>query len=437
MTKKNEITPFEEESVFGTLIRELDDNQKGSINAIKAIKMLNPSYLVSEYTKFFLDTLKQAFASEGGASKAMIKHRAKGMFGEEWAGNCIQHLVSISDYDGTKLFDEHLTILVESHQKRKMIEDLIQLNKKAPNQTLAQSKIEIGQIIDTSSDGSLVASDLGADCDEMLEGRANFVDSGSTKLNQALGGGFQGGQMIVLASRPAMGKTSYSTQLMTNRQIGGHKTLMFTMEMQSKKVLSRMVSQRTRKPLEFIKNIATASNIEKMDFRNDCNLISEDKLSLIYDKANQTIEEIASEVRSKIRQAEVEGSSKPSLIIIDYLGLITTKETVEYVALSYLSREIKKIAMGCSIPILVLAQLNRKLEERALGSQKPKLSDLRGSGAIEQDSDIIMFVHREAVYDENIDRNQPHEALIVMAKNREGATGDVSYTFLPESGVWL
>ena len=437
MTIKSETSPFEEDSVFGTLVRELDDNQKGSINAVRAVKRLNPSYLVSEYTKFFLATLKTAFASNGGVSKAMIKHKAKGMFGEEWADMCIQYYVSISYYDGTALFDDHLDTLSEAHQKRKMIEELAELSKKAPNQTMAESKLEMGAIIDSSNDGSLVASDLEADCDEMLEGRTNFVDSGSTKLNQALGGGFQGGQMIVLASRPAMGKTSFSTQLMTNRQTSGNKTLMFTMEMQSKKVLARMVSQKTRKPLEFIKNIATASNIEKMDFRNDCALISQDNLSLIYDKASQTIEEIASEVRGKIRQAETDGSPKPTLIIIDYLGLITTKETIEYVALSYLSREVKKLAMECSIPILILAQLNRKLEERTVGNQKPKLSDLRGSGAIEQDADSILFVHREAVYSGEIDKNEPHEALIVIAKNREGATGDVGYTFVPTTGVWL
>ena len=126
MTIKSETSPFEEDSVFGTLVRELDDNQKGSINAVRAVKRLNPNYLVSEYTKFFLATLKTAFASNSGVSKAMIKHKAKGMFGEEWADMCIQYYVSISYYDGTALFDDHLDTLSEAHQKRKMIEESVE-----------------------------------------------------------------------------------------------------------------------------------------------------------------------------------------------------------------------------------------------------------------------------------------------------------------------
>jgi replicative DNA helicase len=427
---------YHEEYVLSVILNEIRQNPKCGFNTVKALNVVSPEYLGREADKFLLSTLKTALDEDSSVNGAILKHKGLQMYGFEWWEETQEYFSRLATQKDTSTFDESLKEVGKIHAKKRFLKELGVINSNASNKSLEESKDVIRDLVDGITESDVKEANLAEVGEDLLNGVTTFVSSGSQKLNNSLGGGFEPGQMIVLAGRPGAGKSSYCMQLANNRQVEGEKTLFFTMEMKSKKVLTRVIAQRKQKSLHSLKHIRTASVDEKVQIQNAIDEINNGLFS-IYDDASQTMNDISSEVKSKIRQSEVENTARPSLIIIDYLGLITTKETVEYVALSYLSREIKKLAMECSVPILVLAQLNRKLEERTVGNQKPKLSDLRGSGAIEQDADSILFVHREAMYDQELDRNQPHEALIVIAKNREGEVIDVPYMFQPGYGRWL
>lgn len=427
---------YHEEYVLSVILNEIRQNPKCGFNTVKALKMINPEYLKHEADKFLLNTLKMALDEDSSVNGAILKHKGVQMYGFDWWEETQEYFSRLATQKDTSTFDESLKEVSKIHAKKHFLKELKVINSNASNKSLDESKDIIRNLVDGVADTDIKEANLAEVGEDLLNGETTFVNSGSQKLDNSLGGGFEPGQMIVLAGRPGSGKSSYCMQLANNRQLEGHKTLFFTMEMKSKKVLTRVIAQRKQKTLHSLKHIRTASIDEKIQVQGAIDEINNGLFS-IYDDATQTMNDISSEVKSKIRQSEVENTARPSLIVIDYLGLISTKETIEYVALSYLSREVKKLAMECSVPILILAQLNRKLEERTLGNQKPKLSDLRGSGAIEQDADSILFVHREAMYDIEIDRNKPHEALIVIAKNREGEVIDVPYTFQPSYGRWL
>jgi len=138
----------------------------------------------------------------------------------------------------------------------------------------------------------------------------------------------------------------------------------------------------------------------------------------------------ALEVRAKARRMKMNGDL--SMIVIDYLQLMRGRTSAERrdLEISEMSRSLKALAKELHIPVIALSQLNRKVEERT--SKRPVLSDLRESGAIEQDADIILFIYREALYNKEIDPEKRRLAELIIAKQRNGPTGSVNLTFFEE-----
>ena len=167
--------------------------------------------------------------------------------------------------------------------------------------------------------------------------------------------------------------------------------------------------------------------------------ISESRL-YIDDSSSITIREIT----AKCRKLKAEG--KLDMIVIDYLQLIRSSGNIHYdnrqVEVSEISRNLKALAREMDVPVIALSQLSRSVETRS-GDKRPILSDLRESGAIEQDADIVMFLHRPDYFnkekdeDEVRERDARYEAKIIIAKHRNGSTGDVSLMFQPNTNAFL
>ena len=241
------------------------------------------------------------------------------------------------------------------------------------------------------------------------------IDTGFSPLNKYTQG-FQPGQLIILAARPAMGKSAFAMNLATNvcqyNKNGNASVALFSLEMSAEQICERMWACDSSIRLDQIKN-GKMSKIEWARFNNSKAKLKKYKLHFD-DSPNSTV----SSIRAKCRKLKAEGEL--DFIVIDYLGLIQPEtalakaSTVEKI--SAITRGLKLMARELEVPVLALSQLSRKVEER--DSKRPIMADLRDSGSIEQDADIVMFLYREEYYVHNSERKG--EADLIIAKNRSG-----------------
>ncbi len=250
------------------------------------------------------------------------------------------------------------------------------------------------------------------------------VPTGYAKLDH-MTSGFQGSDMVILAARPSMGKTALALNIARNAAIDGNVPVaIFSLEMSKESLSERMLCAEAR----------VDSNRLRGGFLNpeDWNRITEAASTLseaaifIDDSADIS----ATSIRTKSRRLKMDKDHGLGLIIIDYLQLMRGRTNSERrdLEISEISRSLKLLAKELNVPVVALSQLNRKLEERS--DKRPQLSDLRESGALEQDADVVAFIYRDEVY--NRDENNPNRgtAEIIVAKQRNGPTGIVPLTFL-------
>lgn len=259
------------------------------------------------------------------------------------------------------------------------------------------------------------------------EGGVSGVPSGFKNLDKVTAG-FQPSDMIVLAARPGMGKTSFVLSLARNAAVDFEKPVaVFSLEMSSIQLVNRLISAETELSAEKLKR----GNLESYEWEQlnaKINKLSKAKL-FIDDTPGLSVFELRAKCRRLKSQHDIQ------MVIIDYLQLMTAggegKGNREQ-EISTISRSIKSIAKELNVPILALSQLSRAVETRG-GDKKPMLSDLRESGAIEQDADMVMFIYRPEYYSIMEDENgNPTEgkAQIIIAKHRNGALDDVDLKFI-------
>jgi replicative DNA helicase len=236
--------------------------------------------------------------------------------------------------------------------------------------------------------------------------------------------GLQPGDLIVVAGRPSMGKTTFALNIGENAAMSRAKVpvAVFSMEMSRDQLGMRMVSSLGRINQSQLRTGSFADE----DWSRINGAINQMKESPIY--IDDTGALTPTEVRARARRLKREHGL--GLIIVDYLQLMQVPGNKENRAteISEISRSLKALAKELHVPVIALSQLNRSLEQRT--DKKPVMSDLRESGAIEQDADVIMMIYREEVYDKNTTRKGI--ADIIIAKQRNGPTGEIQLTFLGE-----
>jgi replicative DNA helicase len=261
------------------------------------------------------------------------------------------------------------------------------------------------------------------------------VPTGFTKLDD-ITAGFQPENLIVVAARPGIGKTSWALNVATHAALN-HKipVLVFSLEMSRNELIERVLAAEARVDSSRMRR----GMIEYSEWKNKIypagNRISQAPI-LIDDSPAVNILEL----RAKARRFRSDprffppqaGPKQHGLVVIDYLqlarGLGGRKEESREREIAEISRGLKGLAKELHIPIIAVSQLNRSVEKRE--DKTPQLSDLRESGAIEQDADIILFIHREEMY--NPDAGGRGKALLKIGKNRSGPTGEVDLTFIRE-----
>ena len=232
----------------------------------------------------------------------------------------------------------------------------------------------------------------------------------------ALTNGFHPGNMIVLAARPAVGKSTLGLDIARYASIHKRETsVIFSLEMSKSEITMRMLSAEARVPLNNIRS-GRLSEEEWSKMARRMGEISDAPL-FIDDSANLSLMEI----RAKARRLKQRHDLK--LIVIDYLQLMTSGKRVEnrQQEVSEFSRQLKLLAKELNVPVVAISQLNRSPEQRT--DKKPMLSDLRESGSIEQDADVVILLHREDLYDS---QNRSGEADLIVAKHRNGPTRTIT-----------
>jgi replicative DNA helicase len=252
------------------------------------------------------------------------------------------------------------------------------------------------------------------------DGSMTGISTGFKKLDE-MTSGLQPGDLIIIAGRPSMGKTTLAVNIAENAALGSNKSCaIFSMEMGAEALTLRMISSLGR-----INQTALRSGrLEEQDWpRIDSAMTQLGNAKIFVD---ETPGLSPTEIRARARRLKRERGL--DLIVVDYLQLMQVAGTKENRAteISEISRSLKALAKELKVPVIALSQLNRGVEQRT--EKKPVMSDLRESGALEQDADLILLIYREEVYDQNTTRKGI--ADIIIAKQRNGPTGDVQLTFL-------
>ncbi len=263
---------------------------------------------------------------------------------------------------------------------------------------------------------------------EDLQGKRLSVTGISTNFSELdhLTSGFQSGELSIIAARPSMGKTAFSLNIALNASLNNKKVAFFSVEMAKEQILMRLLSLTGKVPLSHLRT----GQITTQDWDNL--IVAGSKLNDVTFFLDDSSFLSPFEIRSRARKLKSQHGL--DLLIVDYLQLMSLKATMESREreVSEISRLLKSLAKELQIPVVALSQLNRGVEGRV--NRRPLLSDLRESGSLEQDADVIMMLYRDDYYNDNSEKAGLAE--VILNKQRNGPTGKVTLKWDARFGLF-
>lgn len=360
-------------------------------------------------------------------------------------GNVEYILEIVNSVPSAANVDYYINIVSEKAIARRLIETATNIAGDAYN-----SEIEVNELLDSSERKILgviksrktsefkkiqdVLSKTQADLEKLAENKSDItgLPTGFGDIDK-LTSGLHGGEFIILAARPGMGKTFFALNAGTSIAANTNKTVaIFNLEMSAEQLASRMIASLGQIPL----NKLRTGRLEHTDWKRVNEAISQlaDTNIFIDDTPGVTI----GDIRAKCRRL----SSSPDglgIVIIDYLQLISSTSRYSgnrQLEVSEISRSLKTMALELNVPVIALSQLSRAVEGRE--DKRPLMSDLRESGSIEQDADMVAFLYREDYYTkESKDNDFKSECEFIVGKNRNGPTMTIDLLFKRNTGTFL
>lgn len=257
--------------------------------------------------------------------------------------------------------------------------------------------------------------------------RQRSATTGIKKLDEVTGG-FQGGEVTILAARPSMGKTEVMLHFAKMTGLAGFLPLVFSLEMPEKLITSRLIASTGGFNRAKMRDPKRMLNINQKNKWSDVIGVLTETNMQIFDGAGQTI----AEMRAKTRKLMNQFPCKKPILFIDYLTPIHSNQFYggnSHLQVTEISKSLKTMAKDFDCPVICLAQLNRSVESRA--NKRPMMSDIRESGSVEQDADVILFLYREAYYDKD---SKDHSLEIIVSKNRNGPVGTIAVNYNEHTG---
>ena len=346
-------------------------------------------------------------------------------------------LASLINAVSTSAHIEHYSkVVAEKSRARKVIEDLSQSissvydGQKDLNEILSQTEQNLSTISNEQKKGFRTIIDVIDSTQSILDERSQKVgdvtgtSTGFTDFDQ-ITTGLHEDNLIIIAARPAMGKTAFALNIAQNVAKSSDKAVaIFSLEMGAESLVERMLSAEGLIPSYHVRT----GNLSESEWRRM--ISAQEQLAkgkiFIDDTAGIRI----SEIRSKAKRLAQENGGL-GLIVIDYLQLIEGRgRENRQQEVSEISRQLKIIAKELKVPVIALSQLSRGVDQR--NDKRPILSDLRESGSIEQDADIVAFLYREAYYKRDEQEEPDNVTELILEKNRHGSLGTVQLYFLKE-----
>ncbi|MDR1481650.1 MAG: replicative DNA helicase [Synergistaceae bacterium] len=253
------------------------------------------------------------------------------------------------------------------------------------------------------------------------------LSSGFSDLDKLIGG-FQPGSLNIIAARPSMGKTAFALNVAQSVAVSQNvPVLIFSLEMSAEQLAGRLLSAEARVNL---RELSTDGNIRKDQWNALTDAVARLSRAPIFIDDSSTLSTL--DLRSRSRRFFSKHKNEKCLVIVDYLQLMANNKRVEnrQQEVSDISRALKGVAREFDAPVIALSQLSREVEKRG-SDKRPVLSDLRDSGAIEQDADIVAFLYRPAYYQQERESSDP-TAELAIAKHRNGPTGKIDLMFYKE-----
>lgn len=253
----------------------------------------------------------------------------------------------------------------------------------------------------------------------MQSGSLTGVTSGFRDLDNKLGG-FQKSDLIIVAARPGMGKTAFALNVALNAaEKGGANVLIFSMEMSKEQLGQRLIAMKANVDMEDI----SKGNVQGDKWREI--IVASETIGQCNINIDDTPHPSVYEIRNKCRR--MKANQGLDLIVVDYLGLMIEKADNVVQEVSQLTRSFKLLAREMDCPVILLSQLSRTPDQR-VNNHRPVLSDLRDSGSIEQDADVVLFLYRDDYY--NKESEKPGVCEVNVAKHRNGPPGEVDLTWV-------
>ena len=333
-------------------------------------------------------------------------------------------------------------VVKDKAQLRKVISTLTNLTEQAYEPSQHESVNDFVRYMESSVyaladeksiSGLLSATDVIKSSMDRLETLASQetevtgIPTGFVDLDK-MTAGFQPQELLILAARPSMGKTAFSLNIAVNSALrAGKKVAYFSLEMSKEQLMLRILASESQMDLSKLR-VGKIPDTGWSQLISTAAMISESELYIDDTSAISPFEILAKCRRLKNQKGL-------DLIIVDYLQLMDLKQKVESRerAVSEISKTLKKIAKELKVSVMALAQLNRSVEARS--DRRPVVSDLRESGSLEQDADLIMMIYREDYYDAQADNKG--EAEIIIAKQRNGPVGTVKLAWKPQFGTFM
>lgn len=423
-----------EEAVLGAMMLEKD-----AVTAV--IDMLHAEVFYKESHQAIYSAIHKLFSSNQPIDILTVTNQLKANGTLELAGGAFYITQLTSRIASSANIEYHAGILMQKHLQRELIRISTETIRDSFEDTtdvfdqLDRAEQNLFQISETNLRKKTqlmpdIIHKVLQQIDAARKHDSSFtgVPSGFTELD-GITGGWQKSDLIVIAARPGMGKTAFVLSMARNMAVEYNKAVaMFSLEMTSDQLVTRLISSEAE---------LSASQLRKGQLQ-----------SYQWEQLNARINRLINapiyiddtpalsifELRAKCRRLKAQYDIQ--MIIIDYIQLMTAggegKGNREQ-EISTISRSLKSLAKELGVPVIALSQLNRSVETRPNASKKPQLSDLRESGAIEQDADLVLFIYRPEYYkilEDDNGNSTEGKAMIIVGKHRNGATGDIWLRFI-------
>lgn len=431
MNSQNErIPPQSHESeriVLGTMLCD-------SVVSEEAVIALNAACFYSAQNRSIFETVKEMVEKSIPVDASTLKEELRKKNVLEFCGDSLYIADLMECVSAKESMEYHFNLLKEKATLRALISHSMETQNNCFNEELETTEIlnkaecgmfEIAE--DREVQKSFGISELILPFFTRMENYQNKKGSGIRSYFEKIDAeipGFEGGDLTIIAGRPSMGKTAFCISLALKMALKGKIPLaIFSLEMSKEQLVDRIMCGEAQVNIhQFRTGTLPKRDCPKLSFV--AGPLSESNIEIDDTPAISVLE-----LRSKVRR--LKRTKKIQAVIIDYLQLMSGsgKHESRQAEISYISRNLKKIAKETGLPIFALSQLSRANELR--NDKRPQLSDLRESGAIEQDADIVMFVYRDEVYNPN-DEKVKGVAEIIIGKQRNGPIGTCKLAFIKE-----